>query len=57
MRLRACLGCLALTLLAACESIPENVKIDIDGQTLELNRKPQPQPQPEPAEANSADPG
>ena len=59
MRLRACLGCLVLSILAACETIPQSVKIDVDGETLELKRKPQPrpQPQPDPAEANSAEPG
>jgi len=50
MRLRACLGGVALMSLAACESIPQNVKIDVDGQTLELKRKPAP------AETNSAEP-
>jgi hypothetical protein len=42
MRPRVCLGAAVLMILAACETIPQTVKIDVDGQTLELKRKPAP---------------
>jgi hypothetical protein len=46
MRPRACLGALMLVALAACETLPQNVKIDVDGRTIELKKKPDPAPEP-----------
>ena len=42
MRLRACPGFAVLMMLAACETVPQTIKVDVDGQTLELKRKPAP---------------
>jgi hypothetical protein len=47
MRLRACLGLILLG-LSACESLPSAVLIDIDGSTLQFQKKPEP-PVPPPA--------
>jgi len=41
MRLRACLGGLVLG-LSACAQIPGAIRIDVDGSTLELKKKPAP---------------
>lgn len=41
MRLRACLGGLVLG-LSACAQIPGEIRIDVDGSSLELKRKPAP---------------
>ena len=50
MRLRACLGTLMLFVLAACETLPRNVKIDVDGRTFEFKKKPEPAQEPADAE-------
>lgn len=39
MRLRACLGTLLLA-LGACAHIPEIVRIEVDGSTIEFKKKP-----------------
>jgi hypothetical protein len=44
MPLRARLCGLLLAILAGCETIPENVKIEIDDRLIELKRKPPPVP-------------
>ena len=46
MRLRVCLGILLLG-ASACANLPELVRIDVDGNSVELKRKPEP-PAPEP---------
>jgi hypothetical protein len=40
MRLSACHGIVLLALLAACETVPDDVKIDVGGRTLEIKKKP-----------------
>jgi len=52
MRLRACLGGLVLG-LGACAQIPGEIRIDVDGSTLEFKKKPAP-PAPAPAPAPDA---
>jgi hypothetical protein len=52
MRLRACLG-IALPLLSACTTLPELVRIEVDGSTVELKRKPQPAAEVPEAEAGA----
>ena len=47
MRLRTCLGIVALG-LGACASLPELVRIDVDGTSVEFKKKPDP-PAPAPA--------
>ena len=49
MRLRACLGGLVLG-ASACAQIPGEIRIDVDGSTLEFKKKPAP-PAPAPASA------
>lgn len=39
MRPRACLGIVVLALLAACQTMPDDVKIEIDGRTFEIKKK------------------
>ena len=39
MRLRACLGGLVLG-ASACAQIPGEIRIDVDGSTLEFKKKP-----------------
>lgn len=39
MRLRACPGMIALTLLAGCETLPEKIVVGVDGRVLEIKRK------------------
>ena len=51
MRPIACLGMIVLVLLAGCETVPGNVKIDVDGRTIEFKKKPVPN-----SEAASAEP-
>lgn len=41
MRLRACLGMLVLA-LSACAHIPDHIRIDIDGSTIEIVKEPVP---------------
>lgn len=41
MRLRACLGMLLLG-LGACAHIPDHIRIDIDGSTIEIVKEPAP---------------
>lgn len=48
MRLRAGLCGLMPLLLAACETIPEIVKIEIDERVIEVKRKPLPADKPPP---------
>lgn len=53
MRLRTCLGTLLLGLCACTElrnAIPGAVRIDVDGTSVEFNKKPPP-PAPAPAPA------
>lgn len=55
MRLRACLGTIALG-LSACANLPELVRIQVDGNSIEVKRKPDPPapapvPTPPPADA------
>lgn len=40
MRLRACTSFLLLGLLAACQSLPETVKVEVDGHGVEFKKKP-----------------
>lgn len=56
MRLRTCLGIIALA-LGACATLPEQVRIEVDGSTVEVKRKPDPPapvPAPPPAPASDA---
>ncbi len=47
MRLRACLGFMLLA-TGACATLPETIRIDVDGNRLEVKRKPDaPAPAPE----------
>ncbi|HEX8216374.1 MAG TPA: hypothetical protein VF577_02810 [Allosphingosinicella sp.] len=39
MRPSSCHGAILLALLSACESVPESVKIEIDGRTFEIKKK------------------
>lgn len=39
MRLRACLGMLLLG-LGACTHIPDHIRIDVDGNTIEIVKAP-----------------
>jgi len=41
MRLHACLGMLLLG-LSACAHIPDHIRIDIDGSTIEIVKEPAP---------------
>ncbi len=41
MRLRACLA-LVLIGLGACQSLPSIVRIEVDGSTLQFQKKPEP---------------
>ena len=52
MRLRACLGGLVLG-LAACAQIPGEIRVDVDGSTLEFKKKQAP-PEAAPAPAPPA---
>lgn len=55
MRLRACLG-IALLAPAGCASIPSVIRIEVDGSTLEFNKKEPPVPEtPETNGANVAE--
>ncbi len=38
--MRSLTGAILLALLTACETVPENVKIDVDGRTFEFKKKP-----------------
>ena len=49
MRLRACIGIMLLG-LTACESLPSIVRIEVDGSSLQFQKKPEP-----PASNQSAD--
>jgi hypothetical protein len=40
MRLRACTAIILLGLLAACQTLPETVKVEVDGHGLEFKKKP-----------------
>lgn len=40
MRLRACTAIILLGLLAACQSLPESVKVEVDGHGVALKKKP-----------------
>jgi hypothetical protein len=51
MRLRACIGVMLLG-LGACESVPSIVRIEVDGSTLQFQKKPAPEA---PASNQSAD--
>lgn len=50
MRSRICHGFVVFALLSACETIPENLKVDVDGGSFEIKRKP---PAAEPAREES----
>lgn len=41
MRPRACLGILLLG-LSACAHIPDHIRIDVDGSTIEIVKEPAP---------------
>ena len=41
MRLRACLALILLG-LSACQSLPSIVRIEVDGSTLQFQKKPEP---------------
>lgn len=47
MRLRACLGIILLG-LTACQSLPSVVRIEVDGSTLQFQKKPEPPAPPAP---------
>lgn len=50
MRLRVCLGTILLG-VSACATLPQLVRIDVDGSTVEVKRKPEP-----PAPGNAQEP-
>jgi hypothetical protein len=55
MRLRVCLG-LVLLGLSACETLPTLVRVEIDGGSIEVKRKPDaPAPAEPPANATAGD--
>ena len=63
MRLRACLALLLLATTSACSYIPESLRFELGGSTLEFKKKPPepapssvPEPEPE-APANDVQPG
>lgn len=39
MRLRACIGLLAIV-VGGCAHIPDHIRVDIDGNSIELIKKP-----------------
>lgn len=39
MRLRACLG-LALLPVSACAYIPDHIRVEVDGSSVEVKKKP-----------------
>jgi hypothetical protein len=47
MRLRACLGFMLLG-LTACQSLPSIVRIEVDGSSLQFQKKPGPPAPPAP---------
>jgi hypothetical protein len=53
MRLKVCLGIILLG-LGACTTIPGFVRLEVDGSTIEFNKKPEPEP---PAAASPATEG
>ena len=54
MRPRVCLGIILLG-ASACATLPELVRIDVDGSTVELKRKPDP-PAPDPRQPDAQQP-
>lgn len=42
MRPRACTAIILPGLLAACQSVPESLKLEVDGHGLEFRKKPSP---------------
>jgi hypothetical protein len=46
MRRLACIG-IMLAALAACQSIPSVIRIEVDGSTLEFKKKEPPEPDAE----------
>lgn len=54
MRLRACLA-LALFGLSACQGLPSIVRIEVDGSTLQFQKKPEPPAPATPASNQLAD--
>jgi hypothetical protein len=54
MRLRACLGFILLG-LTACQGLPSIVRIEVDGSSLQFQKKPEPAAPPAPESNQSAD--
>lgn len=49
MRLRACLALILLATTSGCSFIPESLRFELGGSTLEFKKKPvEPAPAPEP---------
>lgn len=50
MRLRVCLGS-ALLATGACSTLPGTIRVDVDGNSVEVRRKPEAPPPAPPAPA------
>lgn len=53
MRLRACLG-FVLVATSACTHIPDVIRLEVDGSTVEIKKRPEPPAEGEPEDLQEA---